>query len=407
MNLLKLAWRNVWRQSRRTAITLVAMVLALVVELLYAGLVEGLVYGMEEDAVAYELGDLQLVDPDYPTRPSLYEHMPDSADYISTLEGEGFQATGRFFAGGLAASGELSAGASFVGIEPERDAATMDLNDAIAQGEWLDAADPEGVVVGRGLARILELELGDEVLVLSQGADGSVANALFRVRGILFSVAAGLDRGGLLMTEGAFRDLMVFDGGAHKVLVRTPRNLGLLKAQAQIETALPTGEAVQVKTWKAVNPMLAQYIDSAASIVVILYFIIYVAVAILILNAMLMAVFERIRELGVMKAIGYGPWQVLVMMVFEGLIQATVATVLGVLLALPGMAYLQTVGVNIGSLGGMQVAGMTMPAVWQGYYTPAGLIAPILMLYIITVGAVLWPAIKAATISPLAAMQHQ
>lgn len=407
--ILKLAWRNVWRNSRRTVITIGAMTLALVVELLYAGLVEGLVYGMEEDAIAYELGEVQIFDKDYPTRPSLYEKVEATDAIIEELDARGFRATARLFAGGLAASGDLSSGAAFVGVDPERDAATMDLHEAVYQGAWLDAAQPKGVVVGRGLARVLDLDLGDELVVLSQAADGSTANDLFEIRGILLSVAAGLDRGGILMTDGAFRELMAFPDGAHKLLVRSPRDMGLLEAEAVVDDVLSQvgNDEVKAMTWKAVNPMLAQYIDQAASVVIILYFIIYLAVGILILNAMLMAVFERIREFGVLKAIGYGPFQVLSMMLVEGLVQAGVATVLGVLIALPGMIYLQTVGVNVGVLGGMQMAGLTMPAVWHGYYTPQTIQTPILMLFVITFGAVLYPAVRAAMISPVAAMQHQ
>jgi len=406
MMILRLAWRNVWRQSRRSMVTIAAMTLALAFELVYAGLVTGLVEGMNEDAIAYELGHLQIFAPDYPRRPSLYESVPDPDAVLDELEREGFTATARLFAGGLAASGDLSSGAQFVGVDPVADAATMDLDDAIHEGAWLDPEVPRGVVVGRGLARVLDLEIGDELLVLSQASDGSMANDLFSVRGILYSVAAGLDRGGILMTEGTFRELMVFEEGAHKIIVRSPAGMDLLEAEAAVSGMLDP-EVATVKTWKAVNPMLAQYIDSTASVVVVLYFIIYLAVAILILNAMLMAVFERIREFGVLKAIGYGPGQVLSIMLLEGLIQATVALVLGVLLALPVMIYLQQVGVDVGMLGGMQMAGLTMPAVWHGHYTLETVQTPIVMLFAITLGAVLWPAIKAATLSPVDAMQHQ
>ncbi|MEZ4316397.1 MAG: FtsX-like permease family protein [Myxococcota bacterium] len=409
MIVLKMAWRNVWRNYRRSLVTIAAMTLALFVELLYAGLVTGLVYGMEEDATAYELGDVQIFAKDYPTRPSIYEKVDDPDALLQKLDAGGFPATARLFGGGLAASGELSSGASFVGIDPVRDAATMDLHTAVAEGRWLDDADPRGVVVGRGLARVLDLELGDEVLVLSQAADGSVANDLFEVRGILFSVAAGLDRGGILMTESTFRELMVFPSGAHRIYVRKPREMGLAEAGEAVKALVgtPEGTPIDVMTWKEVQPMLAQYIDSVAGVVVVLYFIVYLAVGILILNAMLMAVFERIREFGVLKAIGYGPFQVFSMMVAEGLLQAVVATVIGVVLAAPAMYYLQVVGIDVGTLGGMQMAGLTMPAVWNAYYTVQTTQVPVFMLFFIVFFAVLYPAVKAAWISPVEAMHHQ
>jgi len=406
-----MAWRNLWRNYRRTGITLAAMTLALVVELLYAGLVIGLVNGMEEDATAYELGDVQILVDGYLTKPSLYDAVPDDDALIAKLEAEGYRATSRLFAGGLGASGELSSGVRFVGIDPVQDAKALDLHLAIAQGEWLDDASPKGVVVGAGLARTLALDLGDEVLVLGQASDGSLANELFVVRGTLMSVAAGLDRTGVLMTEGSFRELMVFPEGAHKVFVRRPPDVPLATATEVIRGIVgePAAEGgpLTILTWKEISPFLAQYIDSVSGIIVVLYLIIYMAVAILILNAMLMAVFERIREFGVLKAIGYGPFQVLGMMLAEGMMLAVVATVLGLLCAAPGMWYMTVYGINVGTLGGMEMAGMTMPPIWHGVYTVKTCATPIAMLFIISFFAVLYPAIKAAWIRPVEAMHHQ
>jgi putative ABC transport system permease protein len=419
-----MAWRNVWRNYRRSAITIAAMTLALFVELVYSGLVAGLVHGMEEDATAYELGDVEIFVDGYLTKPSLYDAVPNQQVVLEKLDRAGYRAAARLFGGGLAAAGELSAGVRLVGIDPKRDAEAMDLHLAVAEGKWLDAADPTGVVVGRGLARTLGVGLGDEVVVLSQAADGSPASELYRVRGILMSVAAGMDRSGILMTEAAFRELMVFPTGAHTIFVRKPRDVPLDEAAAAVRaitglgspgTPTPARSAlgadappdVRVMTWKQVNPFLAQYIDSVGAVIVVVYFIVYVAVAILILNAMLMAVFERIREFGVLKAIGYGPLRVLGMMVAEGMLQAAVATVCGFVLAAPAMWYVQVHGIDVGSLGGLQMAGLTMPPVWKGYYTWETMQVPVLMLFFVVFCAVLYPAAKAAWIRPVEAIHHQ
>lgn len=429
MNVFKLAWRNVWRNHRRSGITIAAMTLALVVELLYSGMVSGLVYGMEDDATAFELGDVQVFAEGYLTKPSLYDKVPDHDAVIERLQADGYRATARLFSGGLAASGELSAGVSFVGIDPVSDAATLDLAQAMAEGQWLDDSDPKGVVVGRGLSRTLALELGDEVVVLSQGSDGSMANDLFEVRGILMSVAAGMDRSAILMTEGTFREMMVFPHGAHKIFVRRPAEVTLDEAAAHVRrvVGLPepvevapgsaaqaadapvdqAGPAIDVMTWKEVSPFLAQYIDSVAGVIVVLYVIIYLAVGILILNAMLMAVFERIREFGVLKAIGFGPLQVMSIMMLEGMFQAVVATICGLILAAPGMWYLQVHGINMAALGGMEMAGMTMPPMWQARFEVATAQVPVIMLFVIVFLAVLYPAVKAARVSPVDAMHHQ
>ena len=385
------------------------MTLALVVEVLYSGMVSGLVIDMEDDAVSIDMGDIQVLTPNYATRPSLYEAVPAPDAMVADLEARGFRATPRLFAGGLAASGESSAGVVFLGADPTRDAEVLDLHLYVARGEWLSDDDPLGVVVGRGLARTLDVGLGDEIVVLSQAADGSMANELFRVRGILMSVAASTDRSTILMPSQTFRELMVFEEGAHKILVRRPVGTELDAAAGQVMAVATahTSDPVEVKTWKQLNPFLAQYIDTVSGAIVIVFLIIYMAVAILILNAMLMAVYERIREIGVLKAIGYGPWQVLAMMVIEGLIQALVATSIGLVLAAPGMWYLATYGIDVGALGGMEMGGLTMPAVWKAHFAVETTGVPVFLLFFIVMAAVLFPAVKAAWISPVQAMHHQ
>ena len=409
LNILKMAWRNVWRNWRRSGITIAAMTLALMAELLYSGLVAGLVVGMEEDATEFDLGDVQIFRTGYLTRPSLYNAVENDEAILQRLADAGYPATGRLFSGGLAASGDQSAGVGFIGLDPQADATALALHKAVAQGHWLDKSDADGVVIGRGLARILGVELESEIVVLSQASDGSIANDLFHVRGILSSVAAGMDRGTILMTDDAFRELMAWPTGVHKIIVKRPPHVGLEEARATIASLAGVTEDgdLEAKTWRELNPFLAQYLESVSSVIVIVYFIVYVAVAILILNAMLMAVFERIREFGVLKAIGYGPMHVLAMMLVEGLIQAVVATGLGLVFAAPLMAYLAVYGVNVGVLGGIQMAGMTMPPVWYGVYSLEGMLVPIGMLFFIVMIAVMWPAAKAAWISPVQAMRHQ
>jgi putative ABC transport system permease protein len=404
VNILKLAWRNVWRNSRRSTITILAMTVALWVELLYSGMMQGMLVDMTSDVTELDLGDVQVFTTKWQDRPSLHEAVHDEQALLDRLDAEGYAATGRLQAGGLAASGDQSAGVMFVGLDPARDAKVLAVDQAIGEGRWLDVADPHGVVVGRGLARTLGLKLGSEVVVLSQAADGTMANDLYTVRGVLKSVAASTDRSGIFLTEGAFRELFVFPEGAHKIVVRAPKGVPLDVATAKVASLAP---GLDVQSWQQLNPFIAQMLDAAHVQMKVIYFVMYTAVGILVLNSMLMAVFERIREFGVLKAIGYGPVRVAAMMVLEGLFQALVAAVVGIGLALPCMVYLSRVGIDVGRLGGVAMLGMSMPTIWRGAYSVDVCRVPVEMLFAIVLVAVLPPALKAAWIRPVDAMHHQ
>ncbi len=403
MQTLRMAWRNVWRNSRRSVVTIAAMAFALWVMVLYSGLVTGMLVSMESDAVELELGDLQLVAEGFRDDPSLHRTIQDPEALLQRLEASGLRAAPRWMAGGLAAAGEESAGVSLVGIDVARDAQVTTLATHLGEGAWLDPVDPQGVVIGKRLARTLVAGLGSEIVVLSQAADGSIANNLYRVRGILGGVSDGVDRSSIVLVDAAFRELMALPEGTHQITVRVPAGRSLDEAAAAI-TAMAPG--VEVRTWRQLVPTLASMLDATRGLVQVVAFIVYLAVAILVLNAMLMAVFERIREFGVMKAIGFSPGTVFGLIVLESAVQTFLATAVGLALALPAGLYLRDVGINTGAIGGMQMAGLTMMSRWTGVYSLGTVQGPVVILWVMVALAVIWPASKAARIRPLDAMRY-
>ncbi len=403
MNIPRMAWRNVWRNRRRSLVSIAAMAFALMVCVLYSGLVGGYLRGMSSDLVELGVGELQVFRPEYRERPSIYHAIEDPGAVLTALDGLGFPASAQLLGGGLAAAGDLSAGVQLIGVDPARFDRASRLPERVAEGRWLDADDPSGVVLGKRLARSLGVKPGDELVVLTQATDGSMGNELYSVRGVLGTVGA-YDRGGLFLNEAAFRALTVFPRGAHQIIVRLPEGVGLEAGKAAVVSATP-GSAVL--SWKELFPSMATMLESTESLIYMLYFIFYVAIGILILNSMLMAVFERVKELGVMKAIGLEPSKVLALIGLEAALQIAVAVVVGLVASLPGMWFLQTRGIEMGAMGGMNVAGMAMAQVWYASYSLQGLRAPVVMLVVMASLAVLYPAIKAARISPVVAMRHQ
>ncbi|HJY83127.1 MAG TPA: FtsX-like permease family protein [Candidatus Binatia bacterium] len=399
-----MAWRNVWRNRRRSIVTIAAMTLALCVEILYSGLVTGYLQGMEDDVLDFEVGDMQVFAGNYLDKPSIYTAIKNPDALLTQLNKMGYPASARLLGGGLAAADGFSAGVALRGVDVAQDAKVTLIGKKVADGTWLDPADLHGVVVGRRLAKTLAVKPGDELVILSQAADGSLANDLYTVRGVLMGVADATDRSAIFMNAEAFRELMVFPKGAHQIIVRRPKNVELETAAATVKGYVGK---LTVKTWKELMPVVASMLESTQGLILIVFFIIYVAVGILILNAMLMAVFERIREFGVLKALGMGPLRVVSLILVESAIQTVIAVVAGVTLAVPGMWYIGNVGINVGKLGGMSAMGLAMPPVWYGVYNSGTLSGPLVMLALIVLLAALYPACKAAWIRPVEAMRHQ
>ncbi len=399
-----MAWRNVWRNRRRTLVTVAAMTFGLTTMIVYAGLMEGMLRDLENDVLDLEVGDLQIVAGDYRDNPSIYTQIEDPETLLARLEEAGLPATARLLAFGLAAGNESAAGASFFGVNVERDARVSLVHEQLTEGEWLRPGDAKGVVLGRGLARTLDVGTGSELVVLTQAADGSMANDLYSVRGVLRGIGDGIDRSGIFMTEVAFRELLVVPTGAHLIIVRRPPTLDLTAAAEQVHALAPEHD---VRTWRQLMPTIASIIDSARGMIFVMFFIVYVAIGILILNAMLMAVFERIREFGVLKALGVGPVEVLLLIMAESAIQTALALGIGVAVAVPGLLYLTQTGIDLGSLAGVSLMGVALNPILRAGMNVQVFAGPIVALVSIVTVAVLYPAFKAALIRPVDAIHYQ
>lgn len=405
MNITKMAWRNVWRNKRRSLVSIAAMSFALWVLLLYSGLIMGYLQGMTGDLIEGGVGDMQVMHSEYKKRPSIYSFVEDTESLMKTLEKSGYRVSAQLLGGGLAAAGEYSSGVSLYGIEPIRYLRTSNVHEKLAKGKWIDSNDLSGVVIGKHLARTLEVSVGDELLLLSQATDGSMANDLYTVKGILATVGDAVDRTGIYMNASTFREFMVFPSGSHQLVIRLPVGVEQQAGREAVAALLSSHD--KVLTWQELYPTIATMIQSTEGVVYILYFIFYVAIGILILNSMLMAVFERVKEFGVLKAIGLEPFKVLLLIALEAAIQIVMAVIVGTIVALPAMAYLSIYGINMGQMGGMNVAGMSMAQIWYGIYTLESSMVPVIMLIFMAGTATIYPALKAAWIKPVTAMRHQ
>jgi ABC-type lipoprotein release transport system permease subunit len=399
-----MAWRNVWRNRRRSLVTIAATTLAFTVMILYSSMVEGYLRTMERNLLDLELGDVQVHAPEYRDDPSLYSRIEDSRELLQRFDERGWAASARLLGFGLGAAADASGGVQIQGVDVARDARVSRIDERIREGAWLDPADPYGVVVGAQLARTLVVRPGDEMILLSQASDGSMANDLYVVRGVLQGVSEAVDRAGVFMNEDAFRRFFVFPTGAHEIILRRPADAELDAFAAEVRTLAPKQ---RVETWRELVPTLASLLGSARALMVMVFMIVYVAIGILVLNAMLMAVFERIREFGVLKAIGYAPMQVLMVIFGECAVQAALAVAAGLALALPGLWYVTRVGIDMGRLGGMAMMGVVIDPIWRGVMEPSVIVGPLVTLLLIIALAAVYPAAKAAWISPIRAIQHR
>jgi len=404
LNTLIIASRNTGRDLQRTLVTTLSMAFACFIMIFFSSLMEGILQGSERQVVEMNMGDIQVHQKGYLDDPDIYATINDTQTILNTIEQQGFYAAPRLYAYGLLAANVASAGVQMRGINLDREHLVTKLYQHVEAGTWLDQAKPTSVVLGKKLAATLGVSIGDELIFIGQSTDGFMANEVYHVLGILKSVSDGIDRSGVFMLEESFRALMAMPKGVHEIVIaRTNRTTELNAETEHLQQLLPEYE---VKNWQQIMPVIAKMLEGADAQMIIMLLITYVAVATIILNAMLMTVFERMHEFGIMKAVGVSPWQIVKLIYAETLIQTFVASLLALGLGWWSTSYLQTEGIDMTSFmaGSVSFGDIAFDPVWYTQVTASTLATPIIFLFIIAMLAVIYPSSKAALIRPIDAI---
>lgn len=405
-----LASRNVSRNWHRSLATMLAMAFACLVMIFFASLMEGMIQGSERSVVSMNMGDIQIHAHGYRDDPDLYNRIDNADALVVKLQQQGYRASSRIYGYGLLAANMASSGVHLRGIDLKQEMTVTELYQHVGNGQWLDEEDPTGVVLGKKLAGTLGVGLGDELVFVGQSADGYMANDLFRVRGILKSVSDGIDRMGMFMPMQMLRQLLGLSDGAHEiVVVRGDRTADLMAETAKIEEVVEVrAGGLEVKNWKQLMPVIARMIETADVQTMIMLVIFYIAVASVVLNAMLMNVFERIHEFGIMKALGVTPLQLMLLVFAETFILTFIAAVVGLLGGWWVSDYYQIHGIDLSSMASsISYGGIAFDPLWKAAVTTEALAYPVIFLFIIAAIAVIYPAIKAALLRPVKAIYYR
>ncbi len=406
MNILAISFRNTGRNIQRTLVTTLSMAFACFIMIFFSSLTEGILQGSERQVVEMNMGDLQIHPKGYLDDPDIYSIITNADEVMAITSSQGFIAAPRLYSYGLLAANLASAGVQLRGIDLKREKQVTKLYRHMGKGEWLTSNSVKQVVLGKKLAATLGVSIGDELIFVGQSADGFMANDIYYVQGILKSVSDGIDRSGVFMLEQSFRELMALPSGFHEiVLSRSDRTTDLEAITDTLQQQLPEYE---VKNWQQLMPVIAKMLEGADAQMLVMLIITYIAVATIILNAMLMTVFERMHEFGIMKAIGVRPWQIVRMIYAETLIQALFASLVALIFGWWFSDYLQDVGIDMSSFmsGSVSFADIAFDPIWYTYVTPESLITPIVFLFLIAMLAVIYPASKAAMIKPIDAIYY-
>ena len=410
MLFLTMAWRNVWRNRRRSALTVSVIALSLTFNILMRGIGDGFHEQMVDNSVRANIGHLQVHRKGYHDDPGLNRTLPDPARVeraIRALPGLRGYAL-RVLGDGLASTDENSAGIAIIGIDPAQERTVTTIGRAVVEGTYLGGDAPRPVLIGVRLAATLKARLGDKIVLLVQAADGSMGAQLFRVSGIFRSGAPDLDRGVAYIRRQDAQDLFALGDRVTEAVVLLDSSAAVPAAQAALRAALPADGpgADEVLSWNQVEPFLEQFIVLDDAFFYIIVAILFIVISVGILNTILMSVFERVREFGVMMALGTRPRQVVQLVVTEAAVLAAVGIAVGGTLGSLLTLYFAENGIDLSSFAaGAASIGITTTMVYSRL-TVANVVLSNLAVFVLVVLVALYPAVHAARLRPVDAIRH-
>ena len=402
--LAKLAWRNVLRNRRRSAITVLSIAVGLAALTFIWAFIDGQNRQMIRNSTRFLAGDVQVHLKGYHDDPTLDLTMADVQAVLAAARTDPNveAATVRLEGKALASRADKSRGIMLVGVDPREEPQVSVLFSAVVNGKPLTDSTP-GVLIGEQLAQALGLAVGDELLLVGQGYDGSLASGRYPVRGVFRTRIDELDGRVAVLPLAVVRDFFVAPAGASAIALRL-RDRDQLDATA-LRLSQRAGPRYEVLGWPRLLPMVAvstRFHEVMGWVVLAVFFgIVAAAVA----NPILMAVIERTREFGVMLALGIGRARLLGLVLTEAMLLGGLGLLAGNLLGLAVAGFFARRGIDLGAFESFV---RTMPGLENVLYPAIRLERSAmvsLLVFAIACLTALYPAAKAALLEPVAAIR--
>ncbi|WKE65249.1 ABC transporter permease [Gallaecimonas kandeliae] len=329
--LLSLAWRNLWRQPRRTALNLLSIAFASTVMVFLLSFQLGTYATMKENLLRILDGFAQVQPQGYQADPDLKKRIQDPEQLMAGLKKQfaGVAMAPRATTFAILSLGEKSVGAALMGVDPAREVQVTRLHSSMVQGRYLEAGDSDAIVLGSSLARNLGVKAGDSLTLLGEGLDGSIAADVLEVVGIFSTGTADIDRQFSQMPLRRFQSTFAMGKAVNLVALSGPSLAAINQALPALVKALQ-GQGLAVQPWQALEPGMDGAISLDLNTSLMWYVSLVIVVVFIVLNTLLMSVLERTREFGVLLAIGMGPGRIGAMIWLELMLLAFFGLALGI-----------------------------------------------------------------------------
>jgi len=402
--LLKLAWRNIWRNKRRSTIVVGSIIVGVIAVILMDGLTSGMLYQMLFNQISSSVSHIQIHKEGFNDNKVVQSFMPDYNKVEDVVkENSSVQSySKKVVSFGLLSSVSSSSGVFINGIVPSEEEKVTKIKNSIVEGSYLTGNKRE-IVIGKDLADKLSSKLGDKVVILTNTPDGTISSDVFRIVGIYETFSSAFDKAYIYIPLGNAQQMLDIGDNIHELAIITKDYGQVDKVKEQITSQL--SDEYEVLSYKEMLPMLLLQIDLYKQSMFITDVIIGLALIFGIINVMLMAVFERIQEFGVLMSIGMKNSKLFLMIIIEALIIGIFGTVIGIIIGIIIEIPLSFIGIDL-SLFAESLKSFGAGAIIYPVLVPENLISVLIIIPFISIVGAIYPAYKAIKLEPVSAIKY-
>ncbi|MBN2039664.1 MAG: ABC transporter permease [Spirochaetes bacterium] len=405
-----LAWRNVWRNKRRTVLTLLTILTGCTMIILLNAFAKGGHDQMIEDAVAVNAGHIQIHEKGFWENRTIDYAFKDETDIEEILNDLNIKSySKRILSAGLLSHKGNTAGAVIQGVDPEKEITVTNINTKILPGgRYLKESDLDQILLGETLAKNIDAETGSKISMISQGFDGSIAARQFEVVGLFRTGNSEYDNTLLIMPFKQAAEVFTMMGFINSIVIRADEisSINTINQNLKELLSIKSDSDFEIMGWDELMPELVQFIVMDDISAYIFDFILFMVVAFGVLNTIQMSVFERTRETGIMLSIGTRPSQIVKMIMFESVIIAVIGIALGLLIGYSLSYYFQINPLDYSDYTKeMEVWGVSTTR-WPAEATLLNISVTALITFILSFVFTIFPAKRASKLNPIEAIRQ-
>ena len=404
LTMSRIAWRNLWRNRRRTGLALAAIGLSVALVLIYDGVLRWESDMMLDTVTGPMLGHVQVHAPGWRRTRDMDKTLRHVDQSMAALRTDAAIAdlSPRIYAPALAAVGEEGFAVLVLGVDQAAESRPSRLLAGVKM-------PGHGVLMGRALAEQMGVRAGAEIALVGQGVDGSLANALYTVTALIETPVDFVNRQAVVMSLGEAQELFSMPGEAHEIVVyaRDPAQAGAIAGRWNGAGGL---DGAEVLDWKTLAPAMVDIIELVGVAWVFVLVLVLIAAAAGVANTMLMATFERTHEFGMLLALGTSPARIVYMILLESLALGVVGVIAGTFLGSALVAWAHSTGVDYAALTGggpsqLSAFGMNLSLRMYPHLEWIDIVRVVVAVMATTVLASAWPAARAARLQPVRALR--